>query len=209
MEESNVRRPGRLAQGFEDTPGTNTIKFMTHEEIKNIPTDRTVTYARIVVDYCAHKDDPNRVRITVRGNLIKYPGELTTRTADLTTTKVMWNSVISTRKARCICADVKIFYQCTPLERYEYMRMPINLIPQEFIDLYDLGSKVKNGYVYIEIQRGMDGLPQAGILATKLLKERLLQNNYFEVPHTPVLFCAKIVPVYVELESSHFVEVFL
>ena len=88
---------GRLAQRFEDIPGTNTIKFMTHEEIKNIPTDRTVTYAQIVVDYRAHKDDPNRVCITVGGNLIKYPGELTTRTADVTTTKVMWNSVISTR----------------------------------------------------------------------------------------------------------------
>ena len=83
---------GRLAQGFEDIPGTNTIKFMTHEEIKTISTDRTVTYARIVVDYRAHKDDPNRVRITVGGNLIKYPRELTTHTADLMTTKVMWNS---------------------------------------------------------------------------------------------------------------------
>ena len=93
----------RLAQGFEDRPGTNTIKFMTHEEIKNIPTDRTVTYAQIVVDYRAHKDDLNRVRITVRGNLIKYPGELKTRTTDVMTTKVMWNSVISTRNARYMC----------------------------------------------------------------------------------------------------------
>ena len=65
---------GRLAQGYQDIPGTNTIKFMTHEEIKNIPTDRTVTYARIVVDHPAHKDDPNRVRITVGGNLSTYPG---------------------------------------------------------------------------------------------------------------------------------------
>ena len=72
---------GRLAQGYQDIPGTNTIKFMTHEEIKSIPTDRTVTYAPIVVDYCAHKDDPKRVRMIVGGNLIKYPGELTTRTA--------------------------------------------------------------------------------------------------------------------------------
>ena len=59
---------GRLAQGYQDIPGTNTIKFMTHEEIKNIPTDRTVTYAQIVVHYRAHKDDPNRVRTTVGGN---------------------------------------------------------------------------------------------------------------------------------------------
>ena len=66
--------------------------------------------------------------------------------------------------------------------------MPINLIPQEFIDPYDLGLKVKNGCVYIEIQRDMYGLPKAGIVANELLKERLLQNDYFEVPHTPGLF---------------------
>ena len=62
---------GRLGQGYKDIPGTNTIKFITHEEIKNIPFDRTVTYVKIVVDYRAHKDDPNRVRITVGGNLIE------------------------------------------------------------------------------------------------------------------------------------------
>ena len=42
---------GRLTKGYQDIPGTNTIKFMTHEETKNIPTDRIVTYARIVVDH--------------------------------------------------------------------------------------------------------------------------------------------------------------
>jgi hypothetical protein len=75
---------GRLAQGFNDTEGTETIFLMSKDEIKEIPKDRTVTYARIVVDYRPQKADPNRVRITVRGNLIDYPGELTTRTADIT-----------------------------------------------------------------------------------------------------------------------------
>ena len=164
---------------------------MNHEEINNIPTDHTVTYARRVVDYRSHKDDPNRVCITVGGNLLDYPGELTTQTADLTTTKIMWNSVISTPDVRYMCFNVKNFYLCTPLERYKYTRIPINLIPQEFIDLYDLGSELKNGYVYIEIQQGMYGLPQAGILANKLLKERLLLYDYFEVPHTPDVFWHK------------------
>ena len=196
----------RLAQGYEDIAGTDTIKFMTHEEIKNIPSDRnrTVTYARIVVDYRAHKDDPYRVRITIGGNLIECSGELTTRTADLTTTQVTWNSIISTRNARYMCADVKNFYLCTPLERYEYTRMPINLIPQEFIDLYDLGSKVKNEYVCIEIQKGMYGLPRTGILANQLLKQQLLQNDYFEVPHTPGLFRPKTRPVWFTLVVDGF-----
>ena len=53
------------------------------------------------------------------------------------------------------------------------MKMSIDLIPQEFRDEYDLDSKAKGGYVYMEIQKGMYGLPQVGILANKLLKKRL------------------------------------
>ena len=63
----------RLAQGKEGvTVGTNTIFYLTHDEIRCIPKDRTVTYARIVIDHRPKKDDPNRVRITVGGNLIDY-----------------------------------------------------------------------------------------------------------------------------------------
>ena len=179
---------GNIAQGFGDTKGTNTVRFLTHAEIAAIPKDRTVTYARIVVDYRPQKEDPNRVRITVGGNLISYPGELTTRTADLTTTKLLWNSVISTKGAGYKAADVKSFYLETPLDRFEYMRMHIDLIPPEFADAYNLHDKVKDGYVYMEIRKGMYGLPQAGILANKLLKERLAPKGYYEVEHTPGLW---------------------
>ena len=51
---------GRLSQGYGDTKGTNTIKYLSLEEIKGIPGDRTVTYARIMVDYRPQKEDPNR-----------------------------------------------------------------------------------------------------------------------------------------------------
>ncbi len=51
---------GRLAQGLPNgTEGTSTIMFMTHNDIASIPKDRTVNYARIVVDYCPQKKDPN------------------------------------------------------------------------------------------------------------------------------------------------------
>ena len=58
------------------------------------------------------------------------------------------------------------------------MWIPANLIPQEFIDLNNLAPKIKNGYIYMEIQKGMYGLPQAGILLNKLLKERLVEYGY-------------------------------
>ena len=129
--EAMCKELGRLAQGYNDTAGTDTIRFLTHEEIRCIPADRTVTYARIVVDYRPQKEDKNRVRITVGGNLIDYPYELTTRTADLTTTKLMWNSVISTPGAKYACGDIGNMYLETPLDMPEYMRMAINSISRK------------------------------------------------------------------------------
>ena len=38
--------------------------------------------------------------------------------------------------------------------------------------------------MYIEIQKGMYGLPQAGMLANKILKHRLTKHGYYEVRHT-------------------------
>jgi hypothetical protein len=70
---TELARLARLAQGMDGiTEGTDTIFYFSHDEIKNIPTDQTVTYVRIVVDYRPQKQDPNRVRITVGSNLIKY-----------------------------------------------------------------------------------------------------------------------------------------
>jgi hypothetical protein len=109
---------GNLAQGdtITNTPGTDSIFVLNHEQIQCIPKDRTITYTRIVVDYRPQKTDPNRVGLTAGGNLIEYPGELATRTADLTTTKMLWNSVISTDDARYLCLDIKNFYLGTPME---------------------------------------------------------------------------------------------
>ena len=75
-------------------------------------------YARVLVDFLPQKEDPNRVRITAGGNLIKYAGELTTRTADPTTANMLWNSVISTDSAKFMGLDIGDFYLETPMEEY-------------------------------------------------------------------------------------------
>ena len=123
------------------------------------------------MDYHPQKDDPNRVQITVGGNLIDYPGKLTTRTADLITSKIMWNSVLSTPGAKYACADIGDMYLQTPMDRYEYMQIKAELVPEEFKQLYNLHDKIFNGYIYMEIRWGCYGLPHAGILANKLLKQ--------------------------------------
>ena len=127
------------------------VTFMEKEDIKHIPKNRTITYTRIVVDYRKHKADPNRVRITAGGNLINYPHELTTQTADLTTTKVLWNSTISTQNARYMCIGINNMYLATPMDRFEYMKMAVELIPTKFMETYNLHTKIKNGFIYMQI----------------------------------------------------------
>ena len=84
------------------------------------------------------------------------------------------------------------------------MRIPIELIPQEFIDLYQLPKKIKNGFVYCEIIRGMYGIPDSGSLANKLLKKRLEEHGYTEVDHTPGLFKHENRPIWFTLTVDDF-----
>jgi hypothetical protein len=153
-----------------------------HADICKILQDRTVAYARTVIDHHPQKEDPNRVCITVGGNLIDYPFELTKRTADMVSSKILWNSVISTKDAHFAGTNIKNMYLETPLDWYEYMKMPIALFPTDIIEHYRSNEKVLGGYVYIKIWKGIYRLPQAGVLANKLLKERLAQHRYFEQP---------------------------
>jgi hypothetical protein len=110
---------------------------------------------------------------------VHYPGEVGTPTADLTLVKMHFNSVISTWGAQYMTLDVKNFYLKRPMVRYEYVCIRINDIPEEIIVEYNLHKKVtKDGYVYVKIQKGMYGLPQAGILAQELLEKQLNKHEY-------------------------------
>ena len=157
---------GRLTQGIRDIVGTNTCFFIPFSQV---PPDRKPTYGRIVVSIRPEKNERHRTRLTVGGNLIDYPGIVSTDTADLTTAKILFNSVISTEGVRFGGIDIKNFYLGTPMERSEYMWLPLSIIPQEIIDKYDLLKLQHNGRVYMEANKGMYGLPQAGKLANNLL----------------------------------------
>ena len=58
--------------------------------------------------------------------------------------------------------DIKDFYLNTPMAGYKYMHLKLCDIPEDVTKHYNLAKKVKNNrYVYIEIRRGMYGLPQS------------------------------------------------
>ena len=184
-QQSNTDEIHRLAQGHGDVPGTNTIVFIPYSAI---PKGRKPTYLRVVCAFRPEKSNPRRVRWTVGGDRIDYPGDVTTKTADLVTAKILFNSVLSTPNGRFMTGDLKDFYLGTPLDRYEYMRIPCAMLPDDIMDHYNLHQLVHNGYVYCEIRRGMYGLPQAGRIANEQLQRFLAPHGYRPVPITPGLW---------------------
>ena len=124
---SYANKLGRLAQGIRNIPGINTIKFIRKDQV---PKGRNVTYGWIVVTYRPQKSEPNRSRLTSGGDRLDSPVNTTPPTADLTSIKLLWNSVISTPGSRYVTMDVKNFYLNTPLDYYQYMRLQMKLILQ-------------------------------------------------------------------------------
>ena len=176
---------GRLAQGLPGiVTGTDTIAFIQRS---HVPHDRwtDVTYGRIVANFRPEKEDPYRIRLTVGGNRINYPGDCGTPTADMITVKILLNSVISTLNARFMTIDIKDFYLNTPMARPEFMRLKLADIPAAIIDRYKLRDIAQDGYVFVRIQKGMYGLPQAGIIAQQLLEQRLQANGYHQSKLNP------------------------
>jgi hypothetical protein len=85
--------------------------------------------------------------------------------------------------------------------------MVINLssLPQETIYKYDLIELAQDGKVYIEIQKGIDVLPQAGILVNELLQRNLAKDGYRPTKHTHSLWKHDTSPVSFSLVVDDFV----
>jgi hypothetical protein len=183
---------GRLFQGIRDIPGNDTCFFI---DLKHIPHDRKITYGKIVCDYKPHKKEKERVWLTVGGDRLDYSGDVATSTADITTFKILINSTLSTEEAAMTMMDIKNYYIGTPLPRFEYMKMLLSRFPEEMIQKYNLSALAVDGWVYIEIRKGMYGLKQARILANQLLQTHLAPFGYYPARHTPGLWLHKTRPI--------------
>ena len=64
-----------------------------------------------------------------------------------------------------MCADMANFYLYNPMNRYKYTKIPMDIIPEEIIQQYNPRNLAHKDFVYMEIQKGMYGLPQAGKIA--------------------------------------------
>ena len=75
------------------------------------------------------------------GNLINYPDDVGTPTANLLLIRIFLNSVISTPEAKFANADISNFYLMKPLKRPEYAKLKLSDIPEEVIQEYNLREK--------------------------------------------------------------------
>jgi hypothetical protein len=92
---------------------TNTIRFIRRSDI---PKGQKVTYGSFGLDIEDHKEEKERTQLTFGGDQIEYPGDKSTRTAGLTTAKILINSVISTQGDKFLVIDINNFYLNTPLD---------------------------------------------------------------------------------------------
>jgi hypothetical protein len=163
--------------------GTETIWYIRKNQV---PSDHKVTHGRIVATIRPQKAEPHRTRLTVGGDRLDYPGAVSTPTAKLTTSKCLLNITISTPDARFMVADIKDFYLNTPMERYEYMQLPISIIPDEIVQQYLLQTlATPGGWVYMEIRKSMYGLKQADLIANVRLTAHLAKYGYTPTPRSP------------------------
>ena len=107
--------------------GSKTMFFIPKPQVSQ---DRKVTHGRIVCDIKPQKSETHRTRLTVRVNLIDYPGEFRTPTEDITTAKTLIDSTISIPDARYLCTDISNFYLNTPMDRYELTQLLFDITTQ-------------------------------------------------------------------------------
>ena len=132
--------------------GTNTMFFV---EKTAVTADRWryMTYGKIVVDYRPENTDPCRTRLKVGGGRVNYQGDCGTTTVDLTTVKLLLNSIISALNEKFMTIDINYFYLNTQMARSNYMRLKLSNLPKSVVQYYNPAEKTtRDRYVYVEIK---------------------------------------------------------
>ena len=82
--------------------------------------------------------------------------------------------------------DLKDFYPNAPIERPEFLHIKLSNFQEDIIKHYKLREKVDyKGSLYVKYVCRMYGFPHAGIIAQKLLEERLKKHGYHQSDKTP------------------------
>ena len=117
--------------------GTNTISYIPDEKVSN---RKEVRCGRLMSDIRPYKEGIHRVKLTVDGDRLEYPYDMSTPTTDLTTAKYLINSTLLTTNNRASCGDTN-----TRMETYENMKLRLGIIPYRIIQQHRLNELSTNG----------------------------------------------------------------
>jgi hypothetical protein len=106
--------------------------------------------------------------------------------------------------AKYMCLDIKKFYLTASLKYFEYMRIPLSLFPAWTVEQCNLTKLALDGWVHIEMQKAVWGLPHAGILANKRLRRKLAPFGYYKSVNTPGLWYHESQPISFTLVVDNF-----
>jgi hypothetical protein len=84
------------------------------------------------------------------------------------------------------------------------MRTLLSRPPEEIINKYNLRPMTVDGWVYIEIRKGMYGLKQAGLLVNQLLQKCLAPFENYPARHTHGILLHKTIPLAFSLIVDEF-----
>ena len=158
--------------------GTNILFFVSRNKI---PPDRfrDIAHAKIVCSVCHQREETNRNWLTFTGYNIKSGIDNGTPTPDLLSVKLYLNSVISTTGVKFMGLDIKNLYLNTPMDRPEYLHMSLNNFHNDVIEHCRLREKADSrGFIVTSVEKGIYGLPHAGIIAQHLLEKCLNDEGY-------------------------------
>jgi len=171
---------------------TESIKWIPSGKV---PSGRSATYANPVGRIkLVDNQRTFRVRLTYGGNNSDFDGLRTSHTVDIATVKMFLNAIV-TEDADYVTLDLEDFYLFTVLDRPEYMRMPVAYIPQDLRIELGMATLPDDASVLWEINKGLYGMPQAGLLAKTALNTLLSANGYDECVFTQGLYKHKTRPI--------------
>ena len=138
---------------------------------------------------------PNRrVRLTLDGSSLTNITDRSSPTADLETIKIMCNHAVSTPGSKIATADCADYYLGSPFPdgRKEYMFLKLSHVPSAIIAKYNLTpfitTRGKTEGIYVQVNKGMYGIPDSGRLAKDRLDILLDGAGFYQTPSTPCLY---------------------
>ena len=120
-----------------------------------------------------------RIRGTAGGDKINYTGPTSAQIAAMSVVQLLLHSVVFEHK-QWMTIDIKDYYLNTPRIRPEFIRIPCRMIPDTTVATHTLTPYINQNAILFEVNKGMYGLPQAGLLAQQRLIAHLADHGYHE-----------------------------